>query len=61
MPHPKTFFRIAAFVADGATVDPNGVKTLAANSFSIFFIKDKPAFLLIVLKVYLKIVLVVLF
>ena len=40
---PKILFLIA-FIADTATVYPNGIKTLAANGLSTFFIKSKPVF-----------------
>ena len=35
---------IAAFVADADAVNSNGIKTLLADGFSIFFIKGKPVF-----------------
>ena len=41
---PDPFLWIAAFVADAATVNPNGIETLLANRFNIFFIKGKPVF-----------------
>ena len=33
-----------ASVADAATVNPNGIKTLLANGLSTFSIKDNPVF-----------------
>ena len=44
IPDPKSFFWIAAFVADATAVNPNGIKTLSANGLSTFFIKGKPDF-----------------
>ena len=44
MPDPNIFLWIAAFVADAAAVYPNGIKTLLANGFSTFPIKENPAF-----------------
>ena len=41
---PDIFLRIAASVADAASGNPNGIKTLLANSLSTFFIKDNPVF-----------------
>ena len=41
---PKISFLIAAFVADAAAVNPNGITRLLANGFSTFFIKDKSIF-----------------
>ena len=38
------FIRIAVSVTDSATVNPNCIKTLLANFFSIFSIKSKPFF-----------------
>ena len=35
---------IAAFVADAAAVNPNGIKTLLANGFSTFLIKGNLVF-----------------
>ena len=49
IPDPKTYFWIAASVADAAVVNPNCIKTLLANGLSTFFIKGKP-FLVMVLK-----------
>ena len=37
-------FLIAASVADAATVNPNGIKTLLADSLSMSFINVKPVF-----------------
>ena len=42
--YPNIFLWVAAAVADAAVVNPNGTKTLLANSFSTFFIKDKQGF-----------------
>ena len=38
------FLWIAAFAADAAAVNPNGIKTLLANGLSAFLIKGNPAF-----------------
>ena len=35
---------IAVSVADAATVNPNGIKTLSANGFSTFSIKGNAVF-----------------
>ena len=35
---------MAASVADADAVNSNGIKTLLADGFSIFFIKGKPVF-----------------
>ena len=35
---------ITAFVADAATVNPNGIKTLSPNGLSTFPIKGDPIF-----------------
>ena len=43
-PRSKTFFSIAASVAEGAVVNPTGTKTFLANSLSTFPIKCKPVF-----------------
>ena len=43
MPDPKIFFWIAAPVADAASVNLNGNKTLLADDISSFFINGKPA------------------
>ena len=51
---PKIFFLKAASVIVAAAVNPNGIKTLLANSVSTFFLKGKPV-LVMDLKVYLKI------
>ena len=57
---PKILFLKAASVIIAAAVNPNGIKTLLANSVSTFFLKGKPV-LVMDLKVYLKILLIVLF
>ena len=57
---PKIFFLKSASVIVAAAVNPNGIKTLLANSVSTFFLKGKPV-LVMDLKVYLKILLLVLF
>ena len=44
IPDPKSFFWIAASVADAAAVNPNGIKSLLASVFSTFFIKWKSVF-----------------
>ena len=38
------FLRIAASVADAATVEANSIKTLLANGLNAFFIKGNPVF-----------------
>ena len=43
IPHPKISLWIAASVGDAAA-NPNNIKTLLANDFKIFFIKDNPVF-----------------
>ena len=37
-------FLIFAFVADGAAINPNGIKSLLANGLSTFLIKGNPVF-----------------
>ena len=44
IPDPKSFFWMAASVADDAAVNPNDIKTLLASVFSTFFIKEKSVF-----------------
>ena len=51
---------MAGSVADAAAVNPNSIKSLLANGLSTFPIKNNPV-LAMVLKVYLKILLNVLF
>ena len=58
IPDPKSFFWLAASVADAAAVNPNGIKTLLASVFSTFFIKGKSV-LVMVFEIYLKILLIV--
>ena len=41
---PKTFFLIAACVADAAAVNLNGMITILVNALSTFFINSKPVF-----------------
>ena len=41
---PIHFLWIAASVSDAAAVNPNGIKTLLANSFSTFPTKGSPFF-----------------
>ena len=43
-PDPNIFLWIAASVADADVVNPNGIKTLLANSLSTLPIKGKPVF-----------------
>ena len=57
---PNIFSWTAASVADAAAVIPNGVKTLLVNGLSTFPIKVI-LFLVMVLNVYLKNLLIVLF
>ena len=57
---PNIFSWTAASVADAAAVTPNGVKTLLVNGLSTFPIKVI-LFLVMVLNVYLKNLLIVLF
>ena len=56
----KYFLWIAASVADAAAVNPNGIETLLATGLSTFPVKGIQ-FLVMVLKVYLEILLIVLF
>ena len=44
MLNPIIFLWKAASVADAATVNPNGIKTLLASGLSTFFIKGYPVF-----------------
>ena len=56
------FLCIAAHVADAAVVNPNGIKERLANGLSTSPIKGKPSFSNShKIKVYLKILLIVLF
>ena len=57
---PRTFLRIAESVAAAVAVNLNDIKTLLANCLSTFSIKEIQ-FLVMILKVYLQILLVVLF
>ena len=43
-PDSNIFLWIAASVANAATVNPNGIKTLLANGLSTFHIKGNPVF-----------------
>ena len=43
-PDPNIFLWIAAFVADAAAVNPNGIKTLLAKSLNTFRINGNPVF-----------------
>ena len=43
-PESNIFLWITTFVADAASVNPNGIKTLLANGISIFPIKGNPVF-----------------
>ena len=58
IPDPKSFFWLAASVADAAAVNPNGIKTLLASVFSTFLLKES-RFLVMVFEIYLKIPLIV--
>ena len=60
VPDPNIFLGIAASVVDAAAVNPNGIKTLLANGLSTFSLKAIHL-LVMVLKVYLKILLIILF
>ena len=45
--HPiqKFYFeQLHVLLIDGAAVNPNGIKTVLANSLSTFFIEGKPVF-----------------
>ena len=44
-PDPKIFLGIAAYVADTAATNPNGIKLFSANGLSTFPIKDNPVFI----------------
>ena len=43
-PDPNIFLRLSASVADAAAVNPDGIKTLLANSLSTFPTKGNPVF-----------------
>ena len=43
-PDPKIFLCIPASSADGAAVNPNGIKTLLANGLIRFFTNGSPVF-----------------
>ena len=58
---PNIFFWIAPFVADAPVVNPKGIKTLLANGLSVIFSVKTNQFLVIALKVYLKIIVIVQF
>ena len=60
MPDPEIFFSIPACVADAAPVNPNHIKVVLVDGLSTFFIKGKTV-LVIVLKLYIKVPLIVLF
>ena len=60
-PDPNIFLWIGASVTDAAAVNPNGIKTLLDNSYFSHFLLKATQFLVRVLKVYLKILLIVLF
>ena len=59
-PDPNIFLWTAAFVADAAAANPNGIRTLLANGLSTFPIKGIQI-LIMVLKVCLTILLIVQF
>ena len=44
LPHPKIFLCISASAADPAAVNPNGIKTLLANSLIKLFTSGNPGF-----------------
>ena len=44
MTRSRHFLWIASSAADAAAINPNGIKTLLANAWSTFFIKDNPVF-----------------
>ena len=44
-PDPNVFLWIGAAIADAVVVNPNGIKTLFANSLSRFPIKGSPVFI----------------
>ena len=58
-PDPNIFLLIAVSVAGAAAVNPDSMKTLFANGLSTFLLKSIQ-FLVVVLKVYLKILLILL-
>ena len=60
LPDLNIFLGIAASVAGAATVNSNGIKTLLANGLSTFPLKAIQ-FLVMVLIVYVKILLIVIF
>ena len=59
-PDPNIFLWIGAYVPDAASVNHDDIKTLLANGLSTFPIKGNQ-FLVMVLKIYLKILVIVLF
>ena len=44
-PDPNIFLGIAAYVADTAAANPNGIKLFSANGLSTFPIKGNPVFI----------------
>ena len=44
-PDPKIFLWIAAFVADAATGNPNGIKMILANGLRAFLVNGNPIFI----------------
>ena len=44
VPDSKMFLCILVSTVDAAAVNPNGIKTILANDFSTFFIKEKQVF-----------------
>ena len=42
---PKIFLCIPASAADAEAVNPKGIKTLLANSLTVFFIMGNPVFI----------------
>ena len=61
VPDSNIFSKIAVYIADTAVVNPHGIKTLSANDLSTFPIKRNLVLSNDLLKVYLKIVLIVIF
>ena len=44
LPDPEILSYIPAFAAEASAGNPNGIKTLLANGFIIFFINGNPVF-----------------
>ena len=61
-PDPALLLWVYASVADAGAINPNGIKKFLANGLSAFhFLSKATQFLVMVLKVYLKDLMIVLF